>query len=107
MTSPITSYSQAQGLAGSNGPGSAAPRTAPTAQDVSSSSNAAPSPVEAVTLTSGAQTSQQLLDAARAASGIDSQTVQNLRAAIQADLYNVPPETLATSIVAALSDIQS
>ncbi len=104
MTSPISSYSQTQGLSNPSGPGSAAPRPKPPG--ASPSADAAAPQGEAVTLTSGAQTSTQLLDAARAAAGIDNQTVQTLRAAIQADTYNVPPDTLATSIVAALTDIQ-
>jgi hypothetical protein len=107
MTSPISAYSPAQALASPDAPGSPAPRPASTTRDPASSTDGGTSPVEAVTLTSGAETSQQLLDAARAASGVDNQAVQNLRAAIQADVYGVPADTLATSIVTALSEIQS
>jgi flagellar biosynthesis anti-sigma factor FlgM len=100
MTSPISSYSQTQGLSESTTPGTAAPRTTPTPPTAVGTAQG-----EAVTLTPAAQTSEQLLHAARAASGVDNSTVQSLRAAIQADTYNVPPDTLATSIVAALKDL--
>jgi flagellar biosynthesis anti-sigma factor FlgM len=59
---------------------------------------------EAVTLTPDAQTSADLLEAARAASGIDTQAVQSLKAGIASGSYQVPPENLAASIVAALTE---
>jgi len=59
-----------------------------------------------VTLTPDAQTSADLLEAARAAAGVDHQAVQGLKAQIMSGTYDVPPENLAASIVAALTETQ-
>jgi flagellar biosynthesis anti-sigma factor FlgM len=60
---------------------------------------------EAVTLSSDAQTTAQLLTAARNSDGIDQATVQSLKSQIQSGTYNVPPDKLATAIVTALNGI--
>ena len=60
---------------------------------------------EAVTVSSDAKTTAQLLTAARNSDGIDQAAVQNLKSQIQSGTNNVPPEKLATSIVTALNGI--
>jgi flagellar biosynthesis anti-sigma factor FlgM len=106
MTNRIISYSQSQALSDPYGSPGATP---PGASSVTSSAgaSAAASSGEAVTLTPDAQTSTDLLEAARAASGIDQQAVQSLKAEITSGTYQVPLESLATSIVAALSETRS
>ena len=110
MTNRIVPYSQSQALTDPYGsPGASPAATPPGASAVTSSTGAgaaAPSG-EAVTLTRDAQTSRNLLEAARAASGIDQQAVQSLKAEITSGAYQVPPENLATSIVTALSETRS
>jgi len=73
-----------------------------------SASNAASSaqaqPGEAVTLSSAAQITTQLLDAARTAPGIDAAAVAQARAAIQSGSYNVAPQDLASAITAAFKE---
>ena len=107
MTNRIISYSQSQALNDPYGsPGASPAAPPPGASSVTSSAGAgaaAPSG-EAVTLTPDAQSSTDLLEAARAASGIDQQAVQSLKAEILSGGYQVPPESLATSIVVALSE---
>lgn len=112
MTNRISSYTQTQGLAGPNGSGSAAPRVQSGTATAATPASATPTATTAatsksVTLTPHAQASAQLLDAARAATGVDGQAVQTLRTAIQTDTYNVPAENLATSILAALAEVQT
>jgi flagellar biosynthesis anti-sigma factor FlgM len=61
-------------------------------------------PGEAVTLSSGAQITTQLLDAARAASGVDQNAVTQARTAIQSGSYNVSPQDLANAITNAFKE---
>ncbi len=107
MTSPISSYSS--GPVGSANTSSLA--TPPGASSVALSSalsaGEAGTPGEAVTLTSDAQTSADLLEAARTAEGVNHQAVQSLRNGIASGTYQVPPETLAASIIVSLSETQS
>jgi flagellar biosynthesis anti-sigma factor FlgM len=100
MTSRITSYSQSQALPDPKAP----PVASSPAASSGSPAGAAQSASEAVTLTPDAQTSTELLEAARAASGMDHQAVQALKAEIISGTYQVPPENLAASIVAALTE---
>jgi flagellar biosynthesis anti-sigma factor FlgM len=88
--------SEAQGSAGAR-PVAAAP--APAAIAASSG--------EAVTLSADAQTTTQLLDAARASDGIDQAAVQQTQGAIQNGTYNVSPENLARAIFGALKETSS
>jgi flagellar biosynthesis anti-sigma factor FlgM len=105
MTSPVTSYTQGQGLSDPIGSSSAAPPSASSqTPSAGASADAASSSGEAVTLTSDAKTSTDLLEAARAATGVDLQAVQSLKTQITAGTYNVPPASLASSIVAALAE---
>jgi flagellar biosynthesis anti-sigma factor FlgM len=57
---------------------------------------------EAVTVSADAQTTAQLLDAARGADGIDTARVAQLRNAVQSGSYNVSPDDLAKAIGSAL-----
>jgi flagellar biosynthesis anti-sigma factor FlgM len=107
MTSPISSYSS--GPVGSANTSSLA--TPPGASSVASSSAYPPGTAttqgEAVTLTADAQASTDLLEAARTAEGVDHQAVQSLKDGIALGTYQVSPENLAASIIAALSETQS
>jgi len=71
---------------------SAAPAEAPAAQS------------EAVTLSEAAQTTTQLLDAARQSEGINQEAVAQIRAALQNGSYNVAPEDLAQAIAMVLKE---
>lgn len=62
---------------------------------------------EAVTVSAGAQTMTQLLDAARGASGVDQAAVQTLRSAVQGGTYNVSPDSLARAMAGAFKEISS
>jgi flagellar biosynthesis anti-sigma factor FlgM len=105
MTSPVTSYTQGQGLSDPIGSPNAAPPAASSQNpSAGASADAASSSGEAVTLTSDAKTSTDLLEAARAATGVDLQAVQSLKAQIVAGSYQVPPANLAASILAALTE---
>lgn len=53
---------------------------------------------EAVTLSADAQSTAQLLNAARAADGVDSQKVSQLRQAVQSGSYGPKPEDIAKAI---------
>jgi flagellar biosynthesis anti-sigma factor FlgM len=107
MTSPISSFSSSQDLSGPSGAENVLPTATPSAGAAAiPSSGSAPSG-EAVTLTPDAQTSTALLEAARDATGIDQQAVQSLKAGIISGTYQVPPESLAASIVTALSETRS
>jgi flagellar biosynthesis anti-sigma factor FlgM len=106
MTSPISSYSQSSGLPDPIGSAAGAPAASPPG--ASSSRAGAPAPSgEAVTLTPDAQTSTDLLEAARSAPGVDYQAVQSLKAEIASGTYQVPSENLAASIVAAFAETRS
>jgi flagellar biosynthesis anti-sigma factor FlgM len=59
---------------------------------------------EAVTLSSAAQASAQLLASAREAEGIDQDTVKRIRAAIESGNYNVAPEDPVQAIITVLKD---
>ncbi|OYV34801.1 MAG: flagellar biosynthesis anti-sigma factor FlgM [Rhodospirillales bacterium 20-64-7] len=61
---------------------------------------------EAVTLSAAAQTTTQLLNAARDATGVNTEAVSQLRAAIAGGTYNVPPAALAQAISAGLKETQ-
>jgi flagellar biosynthesis anti-sigma factor FlgM len=56
---------------------------------------------EAVTLSAGAQATAQLLGAARAADGVDTAKVAQLRQAVQAGSYDVKPADVAKAILGA------
>jgi len=60
---------------------------------------------EAVTVSSDATNTAQLLTAARNANGIDQQAVQQLKSQIQSGTYSIPPDKLATSIATALNGL--
>jgi flagellar biosynthesis anti-sigma factor FlgM len=60
---------------------------------------------EAVTVSSDASTSTELLASARSADGINQSVVSALRSAVQNGTYNVSPEDLARSITSALREI--
>jgi flagellar biosynthesis anti-sigma factor FlgM len=107
MTGPVTSFSQGQGLSDPIGSTTTAPTSASSSTPSSGSpAGAAVAAGEAVTLTPEAQTSTDLLEAARAATGVDLQAVQSLKAQIMAGTYQVPPANLAASIVAALTEMR-
>ncbi len=63
-----------------------------------------PAQTDSVTLSAAAQTSTQLLGAARAASGINHAAVAQLRGALQSGAYNVSPEKLAQAIATVLKE---
>jgi anti-sigma28 factor (negative regulator of flagellin synthesis) len=105
MTTPVSSYSQSQALSDPIVPPSNAPATPPGGAGSQAAAGASAS--EAVTLTPDAQTSAELLEAARAAAGIDEPAVQSLKANILSDTYQVPPENLAASIIAAMAETSS
>ncbi|WP_419759410.1 flagellar biosynthesis anti-sigma factor FlgM [Acidisoma sp.] len=98
MTSPISSYLQSRSL----------PDTALSSVTKPPESTAAAVPAgEEVTLTSDAQISADLLEAARTASGVDHSAVESLKAQMGAGTYEVSPETLAASILAANTETRS
>ena len=106
MTSTVSSYSP--GLSDPAGSANGFPQSSPSSTaSAGSATDGAARSVEAVTLTPDAQNSSDLLEAARAASGVDHQAVQSLRSAIGSGAYNVPTERLAASIVAAMTEIRS
>jgi flagellar biosynthesis anti-sigma factor FlgM len=109
MTTRIDSYSEGQALTDPfTSPGASPAASLPAVSSATSATGAATAPsTEAVTLTPEAQTSTDLLEAARAASGVDHQAVQSLKADISSGTYQVPPESLATTIVAALAELRS
>jgi negative regulator of flagellin synthesis FlgM len=59
---------------------------------------------EAVTLSADAQTTTQLLGAARNSSGVNDQAVAQLRSAIQNGTYSVSPDMLARAISGAMKE---
>ncbi|HEY1858025.1 flagellar biosynthesis anti-sigma factor FlgM [Acidocella sp.] len=68
------------------------------------STQSAGSSGEAVTLSDDAQTTTQLLGAARNSSGVNEQAVAQLRASVQNGTYDVSPDTLARSITSAVKE---
>jgi flagellar biosynthesis anti-sigma factor FlgM len=86
--------------------GGPAGRAAPSkpASTATSETTTHSQPGEAVTLSSGAQITTQLLDAARAASGVDQNAVTQARTAIQSGSYNVSPQDLANAITTAFKE---
>jgi negative regulator of flagellin synthesis FlgM len=62
---------------------------------------------EEVTVSADAATTTQLLEAARGADGVNQGAVQQLRGAIQAGTYQVPPHALAKAIAGALRESQT
>jgi negative regulator of flagellin synthesis FlgM len=102
MTSPISSFSPSRGSSDPIG----SPASSPAAGASSSADAAAPSS-DTVTLTADAQTSTDFLEAARAASGVDEQAVQSLKADVQSGNYQVTAEKLAASIAAGAAETRS
>jgi flagellar biosynthesis anti-sigma factor FlgM len=101
MTSSINALGQspvAPEVSGQSG--AAAPSRAGAAADSAASASSG----EAVTLSADAQTTTQLLGAARQSSGVDQQAVAQLRASIQNGTYNVSPDMLARSITSAVKE---
>ncbi|HVE22010.1 MAG TPA: flagellar biosynthesis anti-sigma factor FlgM [Acidocella sp.] len=101
MTSSINALGQSQvapEIAGQDDAVAVA-RTGAAAETAASESSG-----EAVTLSADAQTTTQLLDAARNSSGVNEQAVAQLRAAVQNGTYSVPPDTLARSIRSAMKE---
>lgn len=104
MTSSINAIGLSQvtpDIAG-QGDAAAATRAAAAAESAPSASTG-----EAVTLSADAQTTTQLLGAARNASGVNAQAVAQLRAAIMNGTFDVPPDTLARSISSAMKEANS
>jgi flagellar biosynthesis anti-sigma factor FlgM len=101
MSSSINALGQSQVPAEIPGQGEAA-----ATAGASGAAESTPSAIsgEAVTLSADAQTTTQLLGAARNASGVNEQAVAQLRAAIQNGTYSVSPDTLARSISSALKE---
>jgi len=62
---------------------------------------------EAVTVSADANTTTQLLGAARGADGMDQEAVQSLRSAVQNGTYSVSPEDLARAITSAAKEAAS
>jgi flagellar biosynthesis anti-sigma factor FlgM len=101
MTSSINALGQSQAAPDVAGQSDAAATTrAGTATESASNESAG----EAVTLSADAQTTTQLLGAARNSSGVNQQAVAQLRAAIQNGTYNVSPNMLARSISSAMKE---
>jgi len=103
MTSSINSVSQSPGTSESAGPASGPAgvrpaETAPAAADITLA------PGEAVTVSADAETTTQLLDAARGADGVDQTSVARLRGAVQDGSYDVSPDNLARAITGALKE---
>ena len=100
MTNTISPFSQtpraAETSASSVGAASAKP-----ASSAPQGASAAPQG-EAVTLSAAAQTTTQLLNAARTSNGVNQTAVQQIRSALQAGTYNVTPENLANAIATVL-----
>jgi flagellar biosynthesis anti-sigma factor FlgM len=101
MSSSINALGQGQVAPETAGQGDAAATTRAGAAAESAPSE---SSGEAVTLSADAQTTTQLLGAARSASGVNDQAVAQLRTAIQNGTYNVSPGTLARSISSAMKE---
>lgn len=76
--------------------------TAPPAAPPATVAASAPAQTDSVTLSAAAQTSTQLLGAARAADGVNQPAVAQIRGALQAGTYSVPPEKLAQAIATVL-----
>jgi flagellar biosynthesis anti-sigma factor FlgM len=107
MTDPIAPFPPAP----SQPERSAAPRagqpTAPKAIAASGRVISGSGPQnESVTLSAAAQATTQLLNAARAASGVNPAAVAQLRAAVASGTYNVPPAALAQAIATGLKESQ-
>lgn len=100
MTNAISSYSSSPLVPE---PG-AQPAAGTAAKPPSSASAAAASSGEAVTISAGAQATTQLLNAARDATGINHEAVQQIRNALQNGSYNVAPEDLAQAIATVLKE---
>ncbi|HTJ91009.1 MAG TPA: flagellar biosynthesis anti-sigma factor FlgM [Acidocella sp.] len=101
MTSSINALGQSQAAPDIAGQGDAAASTrAGTVAESASNESVG----EAVTLSADAQTTTQLLGAARNSTGVNQQAVAQLRAAIQNGTYNVSPDALARSISSAMKE---
>jgi flagellar biosynthesis anti-sigma factor FlgM len=80
----------------------ATPQAAPSATPAAQAASTAQS--DSVTLSAAAQTSTQLLSAARNSDGINQTVVAQIRSAIQSGTYNVSPENLAQAIATVLKE---
>jgi flagellar biosynthesis anti-sigma factor FlgM len=68
-------------------------------------SGSAASSADSVTISPAAQTTTQLLTAAREASGVDQAQVDQIRGALAAGTYNIAPEDLAQAIATVLKEL--
>jgi flagellar biosynthesis anti-sigma factor FlgM len=98
MTNTIPPFSQT--------PPPVADSAAPARQTGSAADPAADAAAQSdsVTLSAAAQTSTQLLNAARDSDGVDQAIVQQIRTSLQNGSYNVTPEDLAQAIAAVLKE---
>ena len=80
----------------------APPAPPPAAAAASAPAQTDPAQTDSVTLSAAAQTSTQLLGAARAADGINQAAVAQIRGALQSGTYSVTPENLAHAIATVL-----
>jgi flagellar biosynthesis anti-sigma factor FlgM len=106
MTNTISPFSQTPLPTETTGQSATNP-TVRSAGSASAERNAAASQSDSVTLSEAAQTTTQLLDAARAASGIDQAAIDQIRGALAAGTYNVAPEDLAQAIALVLKETNS
>jgi negative regulator of flagellin synthesis FlgM len=104
MTSSINALGQNQVVPDIAGQGEAAATTRAAAAAEAAESAPSESSGEAVTLSADAQTTTQLLGAARNSSGVNAQAVAQLRAAIENGTYSVSADTLARSISSAMKE---
>lgn len=96
MTNPISSVSQTPPPSSASAP--------PGAPKSNAQPSAAAPQGDSVTLSTDAQTSTQLLNAARDASGVNPQAVERIRTALQGGNYNVGPDELAQAIATVLKE---
>jgi flagellar biosynthesis anti-sigma factor FlgM len=80
------------------------PPSTPAKPAASGSASSAPSQSEAVTLSEAAQTTTQLLNAARDSNGINQSAVDQIRGALANGSYNVSPADLAQAIATVLKE---
>jgi len=88
---------ESPGTGGAPGPGKAITPS-------SGGSGSAASVEDSVTISPAAQTTTQLLSAARDATGIDQSQVDQIRGALAAGTYNIAPEDLAQAIATVLKE---
>jgi len=100
----INSVTQSDGVSGAAASASGSAPVQPTTAS-GAPGDAETTDAEAVTVSSDASTSTELLASARSADGINQSVVSALRSAVQNGAYNVSPEDLARSITSALREI--